>query len=454
MCLRNRSRKLFPLAILAGVKLCLLSAARANAAYDATVAWSDLAAMDLRPILRSQYASEANLLEPSFSPTSSELALADADSRINPQFRVPRELRENVAFWLRIYTELTTQQVVLFDERHPDVIYDVLDYRELARTARNQVVYEIIKNRRTETAIKAVRAALKSLAKNPRPRRPTPLQRKILTAVRASKHKHSFRELARGLRSQTGQRDNVIKGLLAAEAFFPNMERIFLDQRVPIELTRLALVESSFNLNAVSRAGATGVWQFMRRSADEYMLVDEKLEVDERLSPLKSTVAAAKLLRRNHRILGSWPLAVTSYNHGIRNLLPLRSKGDARSEKRALRQLIHCNKLSRLGWASRNYYSEFLAVLHAEAYRHVFYGTPPIAAPKQVRWLKLPRRQSALAAAIERGIPLQQFRLLNPDVLNLRKALPKGFVIALPGEGEDLASVDEALLRFTAGQPR
>ena len=107
-----------------------------------------------------------------------------------------------------------------------------------------------------------------------------------------------------------------MSGLLASNSFLRRMEGIFSQMDVPPELVLLSLVESSFNWNAISHAGATGIWQFMPNTGREFMLVDPVQQIDERLSPIKSTVAAARLLLRNHRMLGSWPKAVSAYNHG------------------------------------------------------------------------------------------------------------------------------------------
>ena len=421
------------------VSLALVFSTSAMAAYDHIVDWSDMSAVDLRPALDSQYGSEANLFNPNISQSDYDLALRDADVKISSEFKIPPGMRPLVAFWLKIYTLYTTHNIVIFDKKHPEVIYDVLDFKNLSKTARNRVVYEILAERRTKAAVRNYRAALIALSKNQKPKRPTEYQKRILAALKKTKHKHSYNELARNIRTQTGQRDNIIKGLMAAETFFPKMEQLFQAHRLPLELTRLPLVESSFNLNALSRVGAAGVWQFMLRSAHEFMLVDERVEIDERLSPLKSTVAAAKLLARNKRILKSWPLAITAYNHGIRNLkkIPASSKQFSQIGK----LFDPCSETSPLGWASRNYYAEFLAVVYAEAYRKLFYGNPPTDPIKSIAFHKISKSRSALTIAMERSIPLHDFRLLNPDIRNLNKKLPVGLWIAIPAENDDIAGL-------------
>src|SRR5690606_25234803 len=130
----------------------------------------------------------------------------------------------------------------------------------------------------------------------------------------------SFKELASNLRTQTGQRDNVIKGIMTADPYLPRMEAIFASFGLPSELTRITLAQSSFTHHAVSKAGAKGIWQFIESSGKAYMYLDEKGQIDERVSKIKSTVAAARLIKDHQPIFGTWPMTVTSYNYGVRVL--------------------------------------------------------------------------------------------------------------------------------------
>lgn len=85
---------------------------------------------------------------------------------------------------------------------------------------------------------------------------------------------------------------------------------------LPQDLIWLVLVESGFNPLAVSRAGATGLWQFMEATAGDYGLVVDRW-IDERRSPEKSTAAACQLLADLHRRFASWELAMGAYNTGV-----------------------------------------------------------------------------------------------------------------------------------------
>ncbi|MEK7689837.1 MAG: lytic transglycosylase domain-containing protein, partial [Bdellovibrionota bacterium] len=368
----NRGRRTF--AALLSFSLPFLAAALsssfARAAYDRPFSWSDVGEIDLKPVFRSFYASEDNLLDPQIPASAFELALADADHRISDEFAIPKTLTKAVEFWLHIYARYTTREVVIFDDRHPEVVYEVLDFRPLSKSARNRVAYEIMMERKIARVRQHYKSAFASLLANPKKKSLNEYESKIKQALTVCDHKHPMAFHSGNLRIQRGQRDNIIKGLLAAEAFFPKMETIFDDLGVPPEITRLALVESSFNIHAVSYAGATGVWQFMLKSGLEYLKIDSGLKVDERLSPLKSTVAAARLLKRNRKVLRNWPFAITAYNHGLRTFVqsPRGRTGKESLDPGNLFGPCPKNGGLKLGWASRNYYAEFLAVLHAEKY--------------------------------------------------------------------------------------
>jgi membrane-bound lytic murein transglycosylase D len=124
-------------------------------------------------------------------------------------------------------------------------------------------------------------------------------------------------------------------------------------------------VESSFNPKAYSKAGAAGIWQFTRSTGKKFMKVGRG--VDERRDPIRSSKAAAQLLEQNYRILRSWPLAITAYNHGISGL------SKARKTKGSEEAIFSDYSTRRFQFASRNFYSEFLATRHvANNYAHYF----------------------------------------------------------------------------------
>ena len=106
----------------------------------------------------------------------------------------------------------------------------------------------------------------------------------------------------------------TILAVKRANAIFPVIEPILKEEGVPNDLKYLAVAESALS-NAVSPAGARGVWQFMKSAAEGYGL-EVNGEVDERYDLVKATHAACKYLSKEKERLGSWTLAAAAYNGG------------------------------------------------------------------------------------------------------------------------------------------
>jgi Soluble lytic murein transglycosylase and related regulatory proteins (some contain LysM/invasin domains) len=106
----------------------------------------------------------------------------------------------------------------------------------------------------------------------------------------------------------------TILALKRANAIFPIIEPILKEEGAPDDLKYLAVAESALS-NAVSPAGARGVWQFMKETAGGYGL-EVSAEVDERYHLEKATRAACKYMKREKERLGSWTLAAAAYNGG------------------------------------------------------------------------------------------------------------------------------------------
>jgi membrane-bound lytic murein transglycosylase D len=138
------------------------------------------------------------------------------------------------------------------------------------------------------------------------------------------------------------------------------METTFRDHDMPVSLTRLPLVESSFNIEAYSKAGAAGLWQFIPSSARIYMRLNNI--VDDRRDPWTSTDAAARHLKDDYRVLGDWPLAITAYNHGRSGIARALTSVNGST----IVDLIQNFNGSRFGFAGKNYYAEFLAAIDVE----------------------------------------------------------------------------------------
>ena len=170
----------------------------------------------------------------------------------------------------------------------------------------------------------------------------------------------STQRLLRGqvaIRTQGGLADTFQTAAAKAELYLPQMEQIFRQHSLPTDLTRLVFVESMFNLRARSKVGASGFWQLMPQTARSFIKVNH--QVDERNSPLLATRAAARIMQENYRQLQTWPLAITAYNHGLGGT----QRAVHRLGSQNLAVIIEDYQSPSFGFASRNFYAEFLAAL-------------------------------------------------------------------------------------------
>ena len=105
----------------------------------------------------------------------------------------------------------------------------------------------------------------------------------------------------------------------AANFYMPIFEEALEAYKLPLELKYLPIIESALNPKAVSRVGATGLWQFMIGTGKQYGLEVNSL-VDERRDPVKSSYAAARYLRALYKVFGDWNLVIAAYNCGPENI--------------------------------------------------------------------------------------------------------------------------------------
>jgi membrane-bound lytic murein transglycosylase D len=243
------------------------------------------------------------------------------------------------------------------------------------------------------------------------------------------KRSRVFRAAARSLRTQLGQKDFVINGLATSQKYLPYLESVFQSRGIPVEITRLPLVESSFNEAAVSKVGASGIWQLMPSIGKKFLHMTN--DIDERNSPLKATEAAAKLLAQNHKILKTWPLAVTAYNHGPGGLI----KAQKKFKTNDIATIVEDYSSASFGFASSNFYCSFLAVLRVEKYQKELFGElpalnfPDLAAVELRQAVKL----KSLADAV--GLEPDELRSFNLDIKSRGlkfKRLPRGYRLFVP----------------------
>lgn len=355
--------------------------------------------------------------------------LDDPKHRVSEDFRVDPNLKGVVGFWLKIYAKYSLYHTLVYDRMRPEMLYEVVDNRQFFERGLSPVAIELSSKQRIKKAVTAYKAAFAVLQRNPRASFPAGTAGARILKLWGRKSAREWHAIGANLRTQPGQRDRIMQGMASADRFVPAMEAIFRKSGIPTEITRLPLVESSFVLQAKSKAAAVGVWQFLEKSAlGDNLVVDYHHGIDERLSPIKSTAAAAKMFRRNYKILGDWNLAIIAYNHGPRNLVPIRKKYSGDN----IVKLLLGAKNSPLGYASRNYLSEFWALLHADRYKDVLYGFPPTAHPDAISIVKIRKPASVFEIASLYNISVHELKLFNPDIFDLKKKLPAGTRVVLP----------------------
>lgn len=376
--------------------------------------------------------------------------LADPLGRISPDFHIPAGLDQRVAFWLDVYTRFDRKMHVIHHSRYPWIIFEILDLTQAINQGsgpewlRFDRASRYVKNRRTE--IRKILLRLSRRPNNPQNEFEEHLLN-VLSEIPGSRRK-ILSDAAIELRSQLGQRDFFIQGLRRSSRYLPYMEEVLLQADLPLDLARLPFVESSFNEDAESKVGASGIWQVMPSTGKAYGLVNES--IDERNSPLKATAMAARLLRGYFGALKSWPLTITAYNHGIGNI----QHAIRAARSRDLPTIIRRYHRGDFKFASSNFYSCFLAALFAERYSEVVFPSivrKPVLSHERftlakstkvsdlLKWLDLP---SSTVLAFNQDISAKKWR---------STVLPKGYVISLPeGKAQEFLANSRGRLRPTS----
>lgn len=322
----------------------------------------------------------------------------------------PAALEPAIKFWTRVYTEVDTESGFLHDSNNLAIVYQRVDYDRPA-----------IERQRTQ-----IQDALKVLATGKRSGL-SELEQHVLNLWPSAVSSTTLATAANNVRFQLGQSDRFVEGLIRSGAYRDHIDSVVRAKNLPIELGALPHVESSFHPGAYSSVAAAGMWQFMRATGQRFMRIDHI--VDERMDPYTATYAAMSLLEYNYRILGTWPLALTAYNHGTGGMS--RAVRDTGSNK--IDDIIANYKGPSFGFASRNFYPQFLAVLDVERQAQTLFGVLQLDASPQYEEFELDSFVEAQTLADALGVTLEHLRFdnpaLRPVVWEGGKRIPKGFVV-------------------------
>ena len=339
-------------------------------------------------------------------------------SRASTAFPRPNELQRDVDFWVRVYTQIETSGGFVHDADNLAVVYETL-----LLSGQPRADEKAMREASTRYAGILERLASKPDSLNKEEARVLALWGAEVTPAR-------LRQAAANVRFQRGQSERFLAGLERSGLWQGYIAKEFSARKLPPELAALPHVESSFNPNAYSSIGAAGLWQFTRSTGQRYLQIDYL--VDERMDPYAATRAAAQLLEHNYQLTGSWPLAVTAYNHGASGMR--RAARDMGTTDIA--RIVRDYKGRNFGFASRNFYVSFLAALEVSNNPSRYFSHYHASKPEQYAQLVMPQYLPAEAVANALKVNLDELKQANGALLEPvwtgKKYLPKGYPLRVP----------------------
>jgi membrane-bound lytic murein transglycosylase D len=222
------------------------------------------------------------------------------------------------------------------------------------------------------------------------------------------------------------KRGSVQRMLGMAELYFPMFEEKLARHKMPLELKYLAIIESALNPIAKSKAGASGLWQFMFGTG-KLMGLEINSYVDERLDPEKATDAACRYLKYLHKLYDDWALALAAYNCGPGNVNKAIRRAGGKKTYWELRPFLPRE--------TAGYVPAFIAANYVMTYHkeHNLHAVKPKYHWYEVDSVMVKRKVSFLQVSTFLGMPMEDLRMLNPSyILDVIPASEKGHPLYLP----------------------
>ncbi|HEY8278645.1 MAG TPA: lytic transglycosylase domain-containing protein [Bdellovibrionota bacterium] len=394
--------------------------ARSTAAYLITACLGIVFGVSSVPLFASDTAA---LLAPEARP------VAVSPVRGYGPFPLDPKIESRVRFWVDIYAKYHSYEALIIDIKHPQMIFSVVDTREKPGALPSE-------KRKLTASLHKLAASLEGIQSGKIKRTSLkPAEFHLLERIEKEGMTAEIPALAadpRRLRTQQGLRDTIEDALFASGKYLPRMEALFERFKLPTEIAYLPFVESGFNKKAVSKVGASGIWQFMPYTGKLYLRVDEV--VDERNDPMRAAEAAARLMKQNYILLGDWPMAITAYNHGTSGM----AQAARDTGTRSIAEIIEKYDGKTFGFASQNFYACFLAALHVVKNSEAYLGVVPRARKLEFDEFVMPDFMVLRDFLTKMEIDETLFRELNPalteDVYSGEKYMPVGYTVRVPVE--------------------
>ncbi len=341
-------------------------------------------------------------------------------------FPVPAGIEDNVEFWRKVYGEMDRSQVAIHDNLYMGAVYEVVEVPAAYRgSSESRRAYVKGKQQEYQDRLATLERKLVSGESL------TAADRELQSKLEAVGGRNAVFGASERVRAQQGMRERFRSGMEISGRYDAAFREIFRKHGVPEDLAFLPHVESSFQSRARSGVGAAGLWQFMPATGRIYDLqVDHRM--DERMDPMLACEGAARYLAAAHKKLGSWPLAITSYNHGQGGVAKAKSL-----HGNDIGKIVQNYKGEAFGFDSRNFYSQFVAAREVA-------GNPDKYFPEGVAYHKphdhdrLVLRHAMPAEQVARhyGLSVYQLDDLNPSWSNAivqgRASIPAGASVWLP----------------------
>ncbi len=353
-------------------------------------------------------------------------------------FPVPKGMDMRVQFWIDVFTRYSIAQSLFHDSENPERIYRILDFSEMENgfdpQTRGRVEEE--ERGRISAILRTLSLALTDTAGL------SPEETGILKQFGPKPRKNELLAAAERVRIQTGMKETFRDGIVRSGRYMGYIRNIFREKSLPDELSCIPHVESSFNHRARSRSGAVGIWQFTRATGKFYLQIDPV--IDERKDPFASTEAAASLLKHHYTVLKEWPLAVMAYQYGLTGI----KKAAEHLKTRDAGTLIRKYRHRRFGFASRNFYLEFLAAAevcgNAERYFPGVKMEPEMRFTEMTLELPLSFDDTVVRFSSTDSLMLAYNPAFSDAVLNGEKEIPAGTRLRIPETGSLFACGDSA----------
>lgn len=346
-------------------------------------------------------------------------------------FPQPETLKPNIEFWIKIYAVYPSHTVLLHDSENLELIYEIIDFKEFFTNP--DAVDRRTKWKKVDDRREKYKNILLSLASKVGANRPLTVEEEnVLKLFSANDvNRAHLQRAARNIRGQLGLKDRFLHGLQCSGLYRDKILETLEAHGLPSELAVLPHVESEFNYKAYSKVGAAGLWQFTRGTGRRFMEIN--YDIDERFDPVKATESAARLLKNNYELLGSWPLAITAYNHGPNGMKRAKSRyGDD------IGNIVHNYRSRSFGFASRNFYSEFLAAKHVVENYEKYFGRVEFQQPIDYETFRTDKYYSLNTIINTFSITPDELKNFNPalrnPVLSGDRRIPKNYYLHIPNK--------------------